>query len=155
MRREHNPRVFGVHSADAGHQHLRSEDQAPSGIEFAPISTANSIARSLLSASFNERCAVLKRIRKARALQKGSIRLEFFNQLEASCLAYRHSREGQEISAVEALMASWRCELFGLTKRFPDSAVSAVGTRRNFLPPVSSFMASLGKDFSISILRAC
>jgi hypothetical protein len=52
-------------------------------------------------------------------------------------------------------MASWRCELFGLTSRFPDFALSAIGARRNFLSPVSRFMASLDKDFGISILGAC
>lgn len=67
----------------------------------------------------------------------------------------RHSRESQEISAVEALMATWRCELFGLTRPFPDFAISAIGARRNFRSPVSLFMASLGKDFGISILGAC
>jgi len=51
-------------------------------------------------------------------------------------------------------MASWHCEVFGLTRRFPDFAVSATGTRPNFLSPVSRFMASLG-EISVPILEAC
>jgi len=51
-------------------------------------------------------------------------------------------------------MASWHCEVFGLTRRFPDFAVSATGTRPNFLSPVSRFMASLG-EISVPIVEAC